>query len=462
MRIRILICDPDETHAQELRQHLEKQNYQVELASDGKDCQLKVYHSRYQTLILSLDTQNHSGLVVLKYMRLNAPSMRVILTAPSKNFLKELELSTEEFKQLGASHIVTKPYTNEKIQSCVEQTNQFEEWKQLAPKSENSEEVLLNAYDDEFTKIKIDDFYSGNATIFDHYIRLAPNKYVKILHKGEFFNEDRLERYIKDEKVQHLYFLTKDRATYINFINMVLEKLNKNPRQNLQRKVGAAKNLVEKYVEEVYTKGLHPQLLEEGKKICTGLYETLEENDEIRGFLHQMKEMDPNTYTHHFLVSLFSTLVCKQMDWATKRTIDLVSMGSILHDIGKLKLPPDIRNMKPEKMNPEQLSLYQRHPEYGREMLSSNRLVPEAVKQIIYQHHELVNGDGFPNKITGVKIYPLAKVVAFSDAFAHHLTDHQYTPVEGLKSFLQEKKTLTHYDPLVIKAFMNNFIKGRR
>lgn len=457
----LLICDQDEERAMDLQAFLKTKNYEAQLSHNGKDCQLKVYKNHFKTLVLDLGVQNHSSLAVLKYMRLNAPSVKVILTAESQKLLDSLELGQKEIQQLGIGHLVIKPYSNDHMLRCIEQSNQFEEWKRIKPKEELSDDEVVSAFDDEFTKINIEDFYSGNATIFDHYVKLAKNKYVKILHKGEYFDSKRLERYIKEENVTHLYFLTRDRSVYINFINNVLQKLNENPSQTLEKRVSAAKNLVEKYVEEVYTKGLHPQLLEEGKKICDGLYKTLDDDEELRHLLKRMQEEDPNAHTHHFLVSLFSTMTCKKLEWGTQRTVDIVSMGSILHDIGKLKLPKSIRDIPPKKMTVDQRKQFERHPELGLDMLRGNRSIPEAVKQIVYQHHELTTGDGFPNKLTGVKIYPPAKIVSFCDAFSHHIVNKKLTPLEGIKQFLAEKKEILKYDPVVIRAFMKNFTKAR-
>jgi len=136
-------------------------------------------------------------------------------------------------------------------------------------------------------------------------------------------------------------------------------------------------------------------------------------------------------------------------------------MGAILHDIGKLKLPKSLQDLDVKKMTPVQKEQYKKHPEFGLEMLRDIKSIPEAVKQIVYQHHELNTGEGYPNKLSSVKIYPPAKIVAFCDAFTHHIVRNHLTPLEGIKDFLAKKSDVMKYDPVIIKAFMRNFLKAK-
>jgi len=454
----ILISEPDHILAKEIKSFFETKSYIAHQATNGKDCQLKTYNNKYLAVILDMDTSYHSGLEVLRYLRLNAPSIKVILTLKNKKRLESLELDKKDLRKLGASDIIIKPYSMEMLLASIEGAYQFESWKKIKSSDSQQNEEEINTDDEDFTRLKIQDFYSGNTTIFDHYIRLSQNKYIKILHKGDVFEKSRIEKYEFEKKVEYLYFKTTDRAIYINFINQVLEKMIKSIDKNTSEKVKITKNLTEKYIEEVYTVGLKPQLIHEGKQICENMYNLIQKNTDLSKIMAEYEEKSPSSFSHLFLVSFFAGISCKNLEWSSKRTVELIVFGSLLHDIGKLKLPESISRIKFDQLDKNQLEIYKEHPKIGAEMLQTYPIIKEPIRQIVYQHHEYVNGEGFPNGLTGMKIYPLAKVVSFADELATILVKDKITPLEGLREIIPDRERITKFDPLVVKAMVKGFI----
>ena len=462
MALSILISETDDRWADEMKSFLLQKSYDVDQSLDGKDCQLKLYKKNYLAVILDIDTHHHSGLEVLKYLRLNTPSVKVILTFQNKKRFEDLELSKDDVKKLGASDILIKPFSLEILLGSVEGSNQFDSWKNVKKSNDVKDEEPVNANDEEFTRIKISDYVSGNTTIFDTYIRLAKGKYVKVLHKGDSFDEDRINKYLNIKEITHLYFKTKDRANYINFVNKVLEKIIKNTSVPIEKKVSTAKNLTEKYIEEIYTVGLKPQLIEEGKLICSNICNVIQRDPDLSRLLALYQDYDPPAYAHLFLVSFMSTIIAKNMDWSSQRTIELVAFGSLLHDIGKLKLPERLRGKRSDEMSPEEFELYKKHPQFGAEMLQQYPIITEPIRQIVYQHHEYVNGEGFPNGLPGIKIYPLAKFVALADDFTNILFKFQTTPIEGLRKFIPDRRITSRHDPQILKSLVQGFIRDKK
>lgn len=135
-------------------------------------------------------------------------------------------------------------------------------------------------------------------------------------------------------------------------------------------------------------------------------------------------------------------------------------MGSLLHDIGMLKVPAAIREKNPSQMTVNELAVYKCHPKFGYEMLQKSKVISEQVKQIVLQHHECVSGKGFPHGSNGINIYPLAKIVALSDGFSYILKKERVTPKEGIRIFLRDREKIMDYDPYVIKALIQGFVKG--
>ncbi len=459
MALSILISDTDTAWSDEMQKFLESKDYEIDRANSGKNCQLKVYKQKFMAIILDVDTKAHSGFEVLKYIRLNAPLVNVILTFADRKRFKELELSKDELRKLGAADILIRPFTMEMLLQSLEGASQLESWKDIRKSSDEThdeEEVVVS--DDEFTKIKVRDFYSGNTNIFDYYIRISQNKYVKIFHKGDVYEPQRLKKYAE---ATHLFFKTKDRAAYINFVNDVLGRLSAAPQVSLKRKFDTARNLTEKYVEEIYTVGFKPQLIEEGEKLCAHMSRMINDDKELSKLMKMYNEYENQAQAHAFLVSFLSVIICKNLEWATSRTTELIAFAALFHDIGKLQMKQKLDNIAVADMNEKQLEMYHSHPEMGIEMLQKYPAITEPVRQIVYQHHELINGEGFPNGLPGIRIYPLAKVVSLADEFANLMVREQVTPFEGLKKFIPNKERVDCFDAQSVRALVQGFLRKK-
>ena len=80
MALKILLADPDVEWLQTAQAWLEENLYEVDTATIGKEAQLAVYNNRYFAVVLNLDLQDHPGLMVMKFIKSNHPSQKVIIT----------------------------------------------------------------------------------------------------------------------------------------------------------------------------------------------------------------------------------------------------------------------------------------------------------------------------------------------------------------------------------------------
>lgn len=135
-------------------------------------------------------------------------------------------------------------------------------------------------------------------------------------------------------------------------------------------------------------------------------------------------------------------------------------MGALLHDIGKIKLNKTLRDEDISTFSIEQLREYEKHPEYGVELLDKIKGISEQVKQIVFQHHELNTGNGFPSKLTSLKIYPLAKIVSFCNYLAKKSFEHRKAPLDMIRFEIEKQDAIMQYEPFVIKAFIIGFMNS--
>jgi putative nucleotidyltransferase with HDIG domain len=321
-----------------------------------------------------------------------------------------------------------------------------------------SEEQEVTATDENFSRIKIDEFYSSQAVLFDIYIKLKENKYLKILHAGDTFSKERIDKYKNEKKLDSLYFHNSDRRKFIQYNNHLAKKLIENRSVPIYNKVNQLKNVSEKFIEEAYTVGLKPQVIEQGREVCESVYKLIESQPDLYSVLKSFQNFDPTAFAHSFLVTLYSTAIIKQFEWQSKTTIETTAMACMFHDIGKILLPKEFINLRPKDMSPEQLEMFKKHPELGLQVVESSRAINNSVKQIILQHHEAYDGTGFPFEKKGNKILTLANIVCLADDFVHIMIDDKLQPTEALRKILTNKVGVKRYNSILVEKFINVFV----
>lgn len=459
MAIRVLIIDPTSDWLYAAQEHLKKNFFDVKTANNGKDAQIIISKDKFFAVAINLEVQNYSAPQVLKFIKSNQSVNKIIAYVASEEKLKELSLDQDMIMKLGATEVHTKIPTPNELKNILEGHQGIQDFVGNLQKREGqSEEMEVSTSDDKFTAIGIDEFYSSKNMLFDIYIKLGANRYLKILHTGDTFSRERIDKYKNEKKVTHLYISTEDRKKFIHWSNFVAEKTISNMSVDAEKKVDLLASLSDKYIEEVYSEGLKPQMIEQGKSICNSTFQLIEKEKSLFKLMRQYQDMDPTAYSHFFLIGMFCSMIIKQFEWQSKSTIETITMASMLHDLGKIKLPKAILHMNPKDMSPEVFVLYKQHPQFSAEMLENNRLVSPSVKQIILQHHETSDGSGFPFGLKESNTLTLSKILFFVNEFVDRIVAAKQTPVEGLRDLLSDKEACARYNAVVLENFTKVFV----
>lgn len=146
---------------------------------------------------------------------------------------------------------------------------------------------------------------------------------------------------------------------------------------------------------------------------------------------------DPYTFGHTRRVSIIAEKIAEEMGWDENRILEL-RMSAELHDIGKILIPLEILN-KPGKLSELELKLIQEHVKKCYDMLKPHSF-PFPLPEAIYQHHERLDGNGYPRGLSGDKIIPEARVLAISDVLEAMTFHRPYRAALGLKKAVEELK----------------------
>ncbi len=137
--------------------------------------------------------------------------------------------------------------------------------------------------------------------------------------------------------------------------------------------------------------------------------------------------------------------------------IEGIRIAGLLHDIGKISVPTDILN-KPGKLNIHEFGLVKEHAQIGYDIVKDIEF-SQPIAQIILQHHEKMNGSGYPQGISGENIILEARILAIADTVESMASHRPYRPALGekiaLEEITQQKGVL--FDPVVVDTCLKLF-----
>ncbi|MDP1991483.1 MAG: HD domain-containing protein [Syntrophales bacterium] len=165
---------------------------------------------------------------------------------------------------------------------------------------------------------------------------------------------------------------------------------------------------------------------------------------------------DPYTSGHQRRVADLARTIAMEMG-LPDADLDGIRMAAFLHDIGKISLPAEILS-KASRLSEVEFSLIKTHPQNGYDILKEIEF-PWPVARMVWQHHERLDGSGYPLGISGEDILLGARILAVADVVEAMASDRSYRPMPGLEKALEEigaqKGVL--YDPAVVDACLRIF-----
>jgi HD-GYP domain-containing protein (c-di-GMP phosphodiesterase class II) len=174
-------------------------------------------------------------------------------------------------------------------------------------------------------------------------------------------------------------------------------------------------------------------------------------NGTVEAMASLCQKIDPYTAGHQRRVARLACDIAKKMGLSDEQVYGIRVIG-IVHDIGKMALPDEILSKRGE-LNAEELSLVQTHPQVAYDVLK-NLEFPWPVAETVLQHHERVDGSGYPNKLAGEDIILEARILCVADVVESMISHRPYRPAPGLKKAMEEIELNSGvlYDPAVADA----------
>jgi putative two-component system response regulator len=155
----------------------------------------------------------------------------------------------------------------------------------------------------------------------------------------------------------------------------------------------------------------------------------------IQAFARLIESKDPYTAGHQLRVSQLSVTIARALDF-TEDAVERIQMAAMIHDIGKIYVPVEFLN-RPGPLNPSEWDIVKMHAQIGHDILRPIGF-PFPLHEIVLQHHERLDGTGYPKGLKEAEIHLESKIIAVADvveAIPHH---RPYRPAKGLDEAVDE------------------------
>lgn len=243
--------------------------------------------------------------------------------------------------------------------------------------------------------------------------------------------------YIEDERISH-----------IGVSSSISEELRKE-----------AVSFVESSFNQIVNESKTTQsfLLEKSMKGVMGLVrnfiQELKKNENVLNLLADIYIYDDYVYSHSMNVTMYALALGMELK-LSENHLELLGVGALLHDVGKVLVPIDILD-KPGKLTAEEFEEVKKHPEYGFELLRKVPTLSLLVAHCAYQHHERLDGSGYPRGLKGNHIHLFGKILAIADVYdavtSHRVYRKAMLPHEGLEVLYAGAGTL--FDKQMVESF---------
>ena len=172
-----------------------------------------------------------------------------------------------------------------------------------------------------------------------------------------------------------------------------------------------------------------------------------------------VEKRDPYTAGHQVRVTGLATAIAKQMG-LSKNKREGVRLAGLIHDIGKIAVPAEILS-KPGKISDHEFGIIRSHAQVGYDIIKKIDF-PWPISQIVYQHHERLDGSGYPRGLSEDDILLEAKVIAVADVVEDMASHRPYRPALGIETALKEirKNRGRFFDPRVVDVCCELFENG--
>lgn len=210
-------------------------------------------------------------------------------------------------------------------------------------------------------------------------------------------------------------------------------------------------------IQSIYNNTDSDNMANTTTSITNDLLTAIDSNNAIAIDIGELKTSDEYTFKHSVDVATISMILAKQMGMSKKEIYE-IGVAGLLHDVGKTKVPLEILN-KPGRLDADEFAIMKQHSVFGYRMIKDNPDFNEKVCLGVLQHHEKINGSGYPMGVNEKQISPYAKILSVADIYDALITERPYKQAFSQRDAVEMIMSMTgELDMNAMKSFLESMI----
>ncbi len=218
-----------------------------------------------------------------------------------------------------------------------------------------------------------------------------------------------------------------DAADYDGFqenLRTSLDSIVSDERLPVAERFSVVNEVVRGVLREVFRRGNVDRAVKQTSALAEHVVDLVCRDDQIVSELNSVLHYDYSTFTHSANVAYYTVVLAHALGHTDRALLQKIGTGALLHDIGKLGIPEAIL-LKPGRLSPEEQSLVRCHLARGLISLREQQLEFGQL-MMVYQHHERIDGSGYPVRLEGNEIHEWARICAVADVFEALTSERPY------------------------------------
>lgn len=260
---------------------------------------------------------------------------------------------------------------------------------------------------------------------------------------------------LRGRGITRLYVASDEYAEYQKYLRENLESMLGDESVPPVRRAGCLNEVVRDVLGDVFRRGNLENRLYEINELGKKVVRTVCRDDIVFSELRAVLYHDYHTFTHSANVAVYSVLLSQEIGIRDRAELTAIAVGGLLHDAGKLDIPTSILT-KPGRLDEREMTVMRTHPTLGFRKLCHRADLSRGQLMMIYQHHEHVDGTGYPVRCAARELHDWGRVCAITDVF-EALTSHRpYRPALNVDTAcrVMQERSGAAFDEELLKCWL--------
>ena len=304
-----------------------------------------------------------------------------------------------------------------------------------------------------FLPVDLDGIVSDTLLDFNLFLPAGTGKllFFRSTHR-EFTNEHRLR--LLDNNIRRVYVRAQEQTQYHAYLEKHLPEVLVNPEIASKKKADLLYTVSSQVVKDCFDEPRAATIVPRTRKLAEGTVDFVLRSERSLGQLATLMATDYYTYTHSINVAVFAVALAHKLG-LPRDEVNEFALGALLHDLGKSEVPTELLTRK-GPLDADELQAVREHVVIGERLLRGNGKLGPIAMLAVKQHHEKIDGSGYPRALVTDQVHLFGRIAAIADCFDAMTTNRSYQQAMNAYDalFLMKTRLGPQFDQGLLATFI--------